>query len=136
MEIFGWVMLFVLAAIAVALIVLLAIPFVVTQIKTLKYKITKEVEVGKNNIDERAVAKKSRLSILRKKEIELKDKKLELKLLKLAKALQLANEKIRLQQAIQESQTEVQNELNNNTQNDEPTVDDFVDDTDNSSIED
>jgi len=96
MEIFGWIMLALLAAFGIFILVLFVIPFIVSESKALGYKIKKAVQDKREDIDKRSEARKHRDEIKRQRDFELADKKLDAKLLKVDKQIELHNKKLKL----------------------------------------
>lgn len=96
MEIFGWIMLALLAAFGIFILVLFVIPFIVSESKALGYKIKKAVQDKKEDIDKRSEARKHRDEIKRQRDFELADKKLDAQLMKVDKKIELHNKKIKL----------------------------------------
>lgn len=96
MEIFGWIMLALLAAFGIFILVLFVIPFAVSESKALSYKIKKAVQDRKEDIDKRSEARKHRDEIKRQRDFELADKKLDAKLLKVDKQIELHNKKLKI----------------------------------------
>lgn len=96
MEIFGWIMLALLAAFGIFILVLFVIPFIASESKALGYKIKKAVQDRKEDIDKRSEARKHRDEIKRQRDFELADKKLDAKLLKVDKQIELHNKKLKI----------------------------------------
>ena len=96
MEIFGWIMLALLAAFGIFILVLFVIPFIVSESKALGYKIKKAVQDKMADIDKRSEARKHRDEIKRQRDFELADKKLDAQLMKVDKKIELHNKKIKL----------------------------------------
>ena len=96
MEIFGWIILALLAAFGIFILVLFTIPFIASESKALSYKIKKAIEDRKEDIDKRSEARKHRDEIKRQRDFELADKKLDAKLLKVDKQIELHNKKLKI----------------------------------------
>lgn len=96
MEIFGWIMLALLAAFGFGILIVFVIPFIVTEFKAMGYKIKRAIQDKKEDIDKRSEARKHRDEIKRQRDFELADKKLDAKLLKVDKQIELHNKKLKL----------------------------------------
>ena len=96
MVVFGWIMLALLAAFGFGILVTFAIPFVVTEFRTMGYKIKKAFQDKKEDIDKRSEARKHRDEIKRQRDFELADKKLDAQLLKVDKKIEIHNKKLKL----------------------------------------
>lgn len=96
MEIFGWIMLTLLAIFGFGILVIFVIPFVITEFKSMGYKIKKAVQDKKEDIDKRSEARKHRDEIKRQRDFELADKKLDAQLLKVDKKIEIHNKKLKL----------------------------------------
>ena len=77
MNIFGWIILSILATFGLGIAVLLVIPFLLSLFKTISYKVKKQIENAKIDIDARASQKKIRQEKLRTAQNELANKKLQ-----------------------------------------------------------
>lgn len=100
MEIFGWTILGIFGALGFSLLILLALPYIISLIKTLSYRITKSIETRKVDIDARDKAKKIRDEKLREKENLLENRKLTLKLNKIQSKIDQTEKDIKLQEAL------------------------------------
>ena len=112
MDIFGWIMLILLAVFGMAVLVVFAIPFVVTETTMMGYKIKRAIEDKKIDIDKRSEAKRNRNEIKRQKDFELANKKLDAKLLKVDKQIQLHQKKFELAQELKSATITQKEELN------------------------
>lgn len=114
MDIFGWIMLILLAVFGMAVLVVFAIPFVVTETTMMGYKIKRAIEDKKIDIEKRSEAKRNRNEIKRQKDFELANKKLDAKLLKVDKQIQLHQKKFELAQELKSATITQKEELNKN----------------------
>lgn len=119
MNIFGWIILSILATFGLGIAVLLVIPFLLSLFKTISYKVKKQIENAKIDIDARASQKKIRQEKLRTAQNELADKKLQNKLNKIAKQIELEEQKLALDK-----------ELENNKQEEEVVKEEIINDAD------
>ena len=106
MNIFGWIILSILAAFGLGIAVLLVIPFLLSLFKTISYKVKKQIENAKIDIDARASQKKIRQEKLRTAQNELADKKLQNKLNKIAKQIELEEQKLALDKELENNKQE------------------------------
>lgn len=106
MNIFGWIILSILATFGLGIAVLLVIPFLLSLFKTISYKVKKQIENAKIDIDARASQKKIRLEKLRTAQNELANKKLQNKLNKIAKQIDLEEQKLALDKELENSKQE------------------------------
>ena len=106
MNIFGWIILSILATFGLGIAVLLVIPFLLSLFQTISYKIKKQIENAKIDIDARASQKKIRLEKLRTAQNELANKKLQNKLNKIAKQIDLEEQKLALDKELENSKQE------------------------------
>lgn len=119
MNIFGWIILSILATFGLGIAVLLVIPFLLSLFKTVSYKVKKQIENAKIDIDARASQKKIRQEKLRTAQNELANKKLQNKLNKIAKQIELEEQKLALDK-----------ELENNKQEEEVAKEETINDAD------
>lgn len=119
MNIFGWIILSILATFGLGIAVLLVIPFLLSLFKTISYKVKKQMENAKIDIDARASQKKIRQEKLRTAQNELADKKLQNKLNKIAKQIDLEEQKLALDK-----------ELENDKQEEEVIKEEIINDAD------
>ena len=106
MNIFGWIILSILATFGLGIAVLLVIPFLLSLFKTISYKVKKQIENAKIDIDARASQKKIRQEKLRTAQNELADKKLQNKVNKIAKQIELEEQKIALDKELENNKQE------------------------------
>ena len=106
MNIFGWIILSILATFGLGIAVLLVIPFLLSLFKTISYKVNKQIENAKIDIDARASQKKIRQEKLRIAQNELADKKLQNKLNKIAKQIELEEQKLALDKELENNKQE------------------------------
>ena len=116
MNIFGWIILSILATFGLGIAVLLVIPFLLSLFKTISYKVKKQIENAKIDIDARANQKKIRQEKLRTAQNELANKKLQNKLNKIAKQIELEEQKLALDKELENNKQEevVKEEIINN----------------------
>lgn len=103
MAIFGWIMLSLLAAFGMFILVLFIIPFVISETKVMNYKIKKAIEDKKLDVDKRSEARKHRDEIKREKDFELANKKLDAKLYKVDKQIEIHTKKLKLATELKEA---------------------------------
>ena len=103
MAVFGWIALSILAVFGVGMLVLFAIPFVVSEVKTLSYKIKTFITDKKFDVDQKSEARRKRDEIRRLKQNELADKKLEVKLQKVNKQIDIYKKKLALSEELKQS---------------------------------
>lgn len=106
MNIFGWIILSILATFGLGIAVLLVIPFLLSLFKTISYKVKKQIENAKIDIDARASQKKIRQEKLRTAQNELANKKLQNKLNKIAKQIELEEQKLALDKELENTKQE------------------------------
>lgn len=106
MNIFGWIILSILATFGLGIAVLLVIPFLLSLFKTISYKVKKQIENAKIDIDARACQKKIRQEKLRTAQNELANKKLQNKLNKIAKQIDLEEQKLALDKELENNKQE------------------------------
>lgn len=103
MAVFGWIALSILAVFGVGMLVLFAIPFVASEVKTLSYKIKSFITDKKFDVDQKSEARRKRDEIRRFKQNELADKKLEVKLQKVNKQIDIYKKKLALSEELKQS---------------------------------
>lgn len=124
MQIFGWMMMIVLALFGLFVVGILIGPFVVAKIKSFKFRIEKFVEDEKIDIEEKSEARKNRQETKRQKEFELANLKLDSKIEKVDKQINLYKKKLMMVQDLKESKIlEKQNLVNENVVNEEVATD-------------
>ena len=106
MNIVGWIILSILATFGLGIAVLLVIPFLLSLFKTISYKVKKQIENAKIDIDARASQKKIRQEKLRTAQNELANKKLQNKLNKIAKQIELEEQKLALDKELENNKQE------------------------------
>ena len=106
MNIFGWIILSISATFGLGIAVLLVIPFLLSLFKTISYKVKKQMENAKIDIDARASQKKIRQEKLRTAQNELANKKLQNKLNKIAKQIELEEQKLALDKELENNKQE------------------------------
>lgn len=111
MNIFGWIILSILATFGLGIAVLLVIPFLLSLFKTISYKVKKQIENAKIDIDARASQKKIRQEKLRTAQNELANKKLQNKLNKIAKQIELEEQKLALDKELENNKQEEEEEV-------------------------
>lgn len=102
MEILGWILFSLLAIFGLAILVVFAIPFIVTETTMMKEKIKRAVSDKKYDLDKRSEQRRNRDSLKREKENELAEKKLEAKMLKVDKQIELQQKRISLAKELKE----------------------------------
>ena len=90
---FGWISLICLGIVGLGIIVLITYPYVISEIKSLKYRTEKLIEDKKLDADKKSEERKKRDEIKREKENELANKKLDAKLQKLDKQIEIYKKK-------------------------------------------
>lgn len=96
MEIFGWICLVTFALYGFFMLGIIVGPYVISKVKSFKYRTDAYIEAERVDADKRAEDKINRDDIKRKKDLELADKKLEVKLSKVDKQIKLQSEKLEL----------------------------------------
>lgn len=114
MYIFGWIMLSLLGIFGASTLIVFALPYMIIEIKSLKYKIEKAFEDIKSDIDKRSEERKNRYEIKRNRDFELANKKLDFKLQKVDKQIQLHQKKLILVKELK-NETEIKKENLNKT---------------------
>lgn len=112
MEVFGWIVFSVLAIFAIAMLVIFALPFVVSEIKSVSYKIKRYIDDKKFDLDKRSNERRHRDEIRRKKDFELANKRLDAKLLKVDKQIELQTKKLELAKELKQATSNQLEELN------------------------
>lgn len=102
MQIFGWIMLIVLATFGALMLVLFTLPFVITECKMFQEKIKKAIEDKKLDLQKRSEERKNRDSLKREKDFELANRKLDAKILKVDKKIKLQQKKLDLAKELKE----------------------------------
>lgn len=110
MEIFGWIMLILLAMFGVGTLILFAAPFIITECKMFKQKIAKAIEDKKFDLDKRSEERKNRDTLKREKDFELANRKLDAKILKVDKQIKLQEKKLNLAKELKET-TKIQKDI-------------------------
>lgn len=106
MEIFGYFILIIFAILGLGALVLFSLPFIISFIKTSSYRVSKQIEVAKIDIDARAEAKKLRNEKLRNKQNELAEKKVTLKIKKLQSKIDSIDKDMEIQESLKVKETE------------------------------
>ena len=112
MEIFGWIVLVLLGLFAIAMLVVFALPFVISEVKTLGYRIKKACEDKKLDADKRSEERRNRNEVKRQKDYELANKKLDGKLQKLDKQIKILDEKQAVVKQLKKTASAQKAELN------------------------
>ena len=112
MDIFGWIMLILLATFGMAILVVFAITFVVTETKMMGYKIKRAIEDKKIDIEKRSEARRNRNEVKRQKDFELANKKLDNKIMKVNKQIALHQKKADLANQLKDETIAKKEELN------------------------
>ena len=103
MEIFGWIMLIFLAVFGLSILVVFVVPFTVSELKSMEFKIKRAIEDRKIDINKRSEARKNRDEIKRAKDFELANKKLDAKLQKVDKQIEIHQKKLNLAKELKQS---------------------------------
>lgn len=111
MEVFGWIALCLLAAFGLFIIGLLLAPYILTKIKSFKYKVDSAIADEKLDIDRRSNERRRRDEIKREKDFELANKKLDAKLNKIDKQIKIHTEKLKLADELKKQTALEQDEL-------------------------
>ena len=109
MEVFGWIVLSVLAIFAIFILVIFTIPFIVTECKMMKEKIRRSIEDKKFDLEKRSEARRHRDEVKREHDFELANKKLDAKLQKVDKKIEIQTKKLKLANELKQA-TEVERE--------------------------
>ena len=112
MEIFGWIVLVLLGLFATSMLVVFALPFIVSELKMLGYKIKKACEDKKLDADKRSEERRNRDAVKRQKDFELANKKLDGKLQKLDKQIKILDEKQAVVKELKKTTSAQKAELN------------------------
>ena len=102
MAVFGWIVFSLFALFGFAMLVIYAIPYVVSLIKTISYKTKKMVEDYQFDANKRSEERQHRNEIQRQKEFELANKKLDAKLQKVDKQIEILEKKKELANNLKE----------------------------------
>ena len=123
MEIFGIIMTVLLIVFALGIIGVYVTPFIVVEVRTLKYRIQKGLADKKADIDKRSDERRNRDERKREKDFELANKKLDAKLSKLDKQIKLYDEKQTLAKELKKAAANQKAELNSkNTKTNKPAI--------------
>ena len=115
MNIFGWIALIALACFGVFWIAMFAVPYIVSECKTLSFKIKRAIEDKRLDVQKRSEARQHRDELKREKDFELANKRLDAKLLKVDKQIKLQTQKLELAKQLKETTTIQKAELNKTT---------------------
>lgn len=102
MAVFGWIVFSLFALFGFAMLVIYAIPYVVSLVKTISYKTKKMVEDYQFDANKRSEERQHRNEIQRQKEFELANKKLDAKLQKVDKQIEILEKKKELANNLKE----------------------------------
>ena len=111
MNIFGWIMLSVLAVFGVFILILFVIPFIVTECKTMQEKIKRAIADKQYDLEKRSEERRHRDEIKRAKDFELANRKLDAKLQKVDKQIALQQKKLSLAKQLKDTTTEQKAQL-------------------------
>ena len=111
MNIFGWIMLSVLAVFGVFILILFVIPFIVTECKTMQEKIKRAIADKQYDLEKRSEERRHRDEIRRAKDFELANRKLDAKLQKVDKQIALQQKKLSLAKQLKDTTTEQKAQL-------------------------
>ena len=111
MNIFGWIMLSVLAVFGIFILILFVIPFIVTECKTMQEKIKRAIADKQYDLEKRSEERRHRDEIKRAKDFELANRKLDAKLQKVDKQIALQQKKLSLAKQLKDTTTEQKAQL-------------------------
>lgn len=111
MNIFGWIMLSVLAVFGVFILILFVIPFIVTECKTMQEKIKRAIADKQYDLEKRSEERRHRDEVKRAKDFELANRKLDAKLQKVDKQIALQQKKLSLAKQIKDTTAEQKAQL-------------------------
>lgn len=111
MNIFGWIMLSVLAVFGIFILILFVIPFIVTECKTMQEKIKRAIADKQHDLEKRSEERRHRDEIKRAKDFELANRKLDAKLQKVDKQIALQQKKLSLAKQLKDTTTEQKAQL-------------------------
>ena len=111
MEIFGWIMLILLALFGAFMVGLMIGPFVVAKIRSFGYKMHTFIEDEKVDADKRSDQRRNRQELKRQRDFELANKKLDVKLSKVDKKIKIQSEKLKLSQDLEKQLAQESKEL-------------------------
>lgn len=111
MNIFGWIMLSVLAVFGVFILILFVIPFIVTECKTMQEKIKRAIADKQYDLEKRSEERRHRDEVKRAKDFELANRKLDAKLQKVDKQIALQQKKLSLAKQLKDTTTEQKAQL-------------------------
>lgn len=111
MNIFGWIMLSVLAVFGIFILILFVIPFIVTECKTMQEKIKRAIADKQYDLEKRSEERRHRDEVKRAKDFELANKKLDAKLQKVDKQIALQQKKLSLAKQLKDTTAEQKAQL-------------------------
>ena len=111
MNIFGWIMLSVLAVFGIFILILFVIPFIVTECKTMQEKIKRAIADKQYDLEKRSEERRHRDEVKRAKDFELANRKLDAKLQKVDKQIALQQKKLSLAKQLKDTTTEQKAQL-------------------------
>lgn len=129
MLVFGWISLICLGVIGLGIIGLITYPYVVSEIKSLKYRTEKLIEDKKLDADKKSEERKKRDEIKREKENELANKKLDAKLQKVDKQIEIYKKKLDLSEELRATTKTAKEELNQKQDKKAELIEDTKEDT-------
>ena len=106
MEVFGWIMLIVLALFGAFMLGLMIGPFIVAKIKSFGYRTKTFIEDEKIDTDKRSEQRRNRQELKRQRDFELADKRLDVKLNKVDKKIKLQSKKLQMAQDLEKQLTQ------------------------------
>lgn len=112
MLIFGWISLVLLGLFGLFMIGLYIGPFVISKIKSFRYKIKCYVEDEKLDADKRSEERKHRDELKRQKDFELANKKLDAKINKVDKQIKLHTKKLELAEKLKKETEDLKDDYN------------------------
>lgn len=111
MNIFGWIMLSVLAVFGIFILILFVIPFIVTECKTMQEKIKRAIADKQYDLEKRSEERRHRDEVKRAKDFELANRKLDAKLQKVDKQIALQQKKLSLAKQLKDTTAEQKAQL-------------------------
>lgn len=111
MEIFGWIILALFAALGVILGIFMILPYILTTLDSVKFKRAKLAELSRIDTEERIANQKIRQAKIREKDEMLAEKKNQLQLMKLNKKIAAQNEAIAVANAQEQAKEVAEKEV-------------------------
>lgn len=111
MDILGWILFILLAMFGLSILVIFAIPFIVTETTMMGEKIKRAIADKKYDLEKRSEARRHRDELKRQKDFELADKKLDAKIQKVDKQIEIHQKKLELAKQYREQASNEKEEL-------------------------